>query len=144
MATLLVEKGANVSLKGHCGCTPLHFSAEHDSINVAKLLLNKSSDELNTMDNAKNTPLHLAAERDSLRVATLLVERGANVSLKGYYGTPLHQAARHNSINVAKLLLNKSCDAFVNARDNDNSTSLMLAEWMGPNVLELFQTVSAC
>merc|ERR1712038_1375989 len=147
VATLLVEEGANVSVKGYDGRIPLHWAAKRDSINVAKLLLNKSRDEMNARDNNNDTPLHLAAGgpqtwRDSLRVATLLVEEGADVSLKGEYGrTPLHLAAYYNSIKVAKLLLDKSCDER-KARDYSNKTPLTLAKSQNAEkVLQLFQTV---
>jgi len=147
VATLLVEEGADVSLKNEYGKTPLHEAAIYDAINVAKLLLNKSRDEMNARDNNNDTPLHLAAGgpqtwRDSLRVATLLVEEGADVSLKGEYGrTPLHLAAYYNSIKVAKLLLDKSCDE-MKARDNSNKTPLTLAKSQNAEkVLQLFQTV---
>ena len=55
VATLLVEEGANVSLKSHFGRTPLQHAARFDSINVAKLLLNKSCDEMNVWNNYNKT-----------------------------------------------------------------------------------------
>ena len=71
VATLLVEEGANVTLKGHFGRTPLQHAARFDSINVAKLLLNKSCDEMNAGNKNNNTPLMVAKLLRSEKVLKL-------------------------------------------------------------------------
>ena len=71
VAMLLLEEGADVRLKNSDGRTPLHTSAYYDSVKVAKLLLNKSCDEMSARDNKNRTPLMLAESHKSEKVLQL-------------------------------------------------------------------------
>ena len=79
--TALVLSGcgadADIDAKDDAGFTPLHEAAMDNSLDVARLLLDRGA-EVDAKDNDGNTPLHGAAEGNSLDVARLLIEHGAN------------------------------------------------------------------
>ena len=58
--------------------TPLHFAAEKNSLEVARLLIEHGAD-VNAKDSVF-TPLDMAAEFNSIDVARLLIEQGANTN----------------------------------------------------------------
>ena len=81
----------------------MHFAAEHNAVEVAKLLLEKDAD-VEAKANNDATLLHYAARYDSVQVAKLLLEKDVDVEAKDNDGkTPLYRAERY-SVQVAKLL----------------------------------------
>ena len=57
--------------------TPLHDAAEQNSVDVARLLIERGAD-IDAKDNNGSTPLHYAAVENSFDVARLLIDSGAN------------------------------------------------------------------
>ena len=102
------------------GPTPLHYAAQHDRKEIAKLLITKGADlSMSTRDG--QTPLHITALYNHLKVAELLIEYGADVNAKANNGrTPLHFASAKNNNEIARLLISKSAN--VNAERNDGVT----------------------
>ncbi|MDR3197002.1 MAG: ankyrin repeat domain-containing protein [Planctomycetaceae bacterium] len=88
----LVEKGADVNIKGHNGITPLHCATLHDNLEVVKYLVEKGAD-VNVKDKNSETPLFNAVSSGNLEVVKYLVEKGADVNVKDLEGkTPLDYA----------------------------------------------------
>ncbi len=110
VAKLLIDRGADVSVRNSYGLTPMHSAAGGNSAEVAKLLINHGAD-VSARDYSDETPLHSA---NSEEVAKLLIDRGADVSARDKYGyTPLRNTT---SAEVAKLLIDHGAD--VSVRDD--------------------------
>ena len=102
---LLLEHGANPSLRSKAGSTPLHDAALTGNKEVVELLLEYRAN-INAVDSeSASTPLHYAASFGHLDVVKLLVERGADVTLKTTQGfTALQMATRNDFADVAVFL----------------------------------------
>ena len=89
---LLIDKGADVNVKGTGGLTPLHIAKTKE---ITELLITNGAD-VNAKSNGGGTPLHQAAGNSHKEVAQLLISKGADVNAKTKRGeTPLDQAKRH-------------------------------------------------
>merc|ERR1719367_124821 len=103
------NKGVN-NARDSWGRTPLHRAAYENSVEVAKLLLEKSAN-VDSTDNNGITALHLAAWKNSVAVAQLLLENSAHVDSADTDGeTALHWAAWKNSVAVAEILIAHSAN----------------------------------
>ncbi|KAH6933041.1 hypothetical protein HPB50_011703 [Hyalomma asiaticum] len=105
-ASLLLD--AEPSLTGwqdYQGCTPLHLAVASGTMAVVDFLTQRSSDELNALDDLFRTPLHWAAILGRLEVSRLLLERGADASLTDRAGaTPLYYACTSSSEQAGLLV----------------------------------------
>ncbi|XP_072143549.1 uncharacterized protein [Dermacentor andersoni] len=93
----LLKKGANALMQDVDGRTALHLctaSSQLAALGCTFLLLTqRSSGEVNALDDLFRTPLHWAAILGRLEVCELLLERSADGSLTDRAGaTPLHYA----------------------------------------------------
>jgi hypothetical protein len=79
IATLLIDRGADIEATNNDGRTPLLQAAHDNSLEVATLLINRGAD-IEATNNDGYTPLRFAAWENSLEVATLLIDRGANTA----------------------------------------------------------------
>ncbi len=114
IAKLLIEAGADVSVRYKNGNTLLHDCS--DAV-VAKLLIDAGVD-VNAKDGCGMTPLFRCS---NAAVAKLLIDAGADVNAKNRVGeTPLF---RCGDTSVAKVLI--EAGANVNAKDTDGNTPLM-------------------
>ncbi|KOC61380.1 Tonsoku-like protein [Habropoda laboriosa] len=80
----LLEAGHLTNVRDHFGWTPLHEAANHDHLEVAKLLLKYGADinDPGSQMCQGVTPLHDAASCGNIAMMRLLIEHGANVALK--------------------------------------------------------------
>ncbi|CAE8614526.1 unnamed protein product [Polarella glacialis] len=78
--TLLLEIGANVTLKDELGRTALHMAALRNHAEVARLLLLRGRANVEARDCKGRTALHLATDKGKKRVARVLVRFGASPS----------------------------------------------------------------
>ena len=113
VATLLIDRGADIEAKDNNGWTPLHGAAVDNSLAVARLLIDHGAD-IDAKDDNGWTPLHGAAQENSLDVASLLIKLGADIDAKDNNGrTPLQWAAFDNSLDVARLLIDHGANTDV-------------------------------
>jgi uncharacterized protein len=124
-AWLLIAAGADLEAQGPFG-TPLHVAAQHDAVDMVRLLLKKGA-QLDPRNRELATPLALAAWRGGLDAAKVLVAAGADVEAKNARGqTPLFYAALGpNAINLVPFLIEHG--AVINVRDTTGITPLALA-----------------
>lgn len=127
MATLLLARGADNSVRDKTGNTPLHLCGTTDSVEVAQLLLGAGCSTA-----AKNgrgqAPIHVAAAHGSANVVAALLERGHRDQLelkssKGY--TALHECATYGAVATAELLI--GAGASLEAAADDGTTPLLRA-----------------
>jgi ankyrin repeat protein len=101
-ARILLEHGANPSLRNKSGSTPLHDAALSGNKDVVEMLLASGADLTAEDPEAKATPLHFAASFGRLEAVKTLVEHGADVSAKNSKGqTALQLAISNNQEEVS-------------------------------------------
>jgi ankyrin repeat protein len=129
VASLLIEKGANLESKDENDRTPLLWAAQNGHEAVVNLILEKGAN-MESRDKYGQTPLLWAAITGQEAVVKLLLENGANLELKDKYSrTPLLWAAENGHEAVVKLLLKKGAD--FESKDEDRQTPLFWAAQNG-------------
>ena len=125
-AQLLLEHGASIHMRNKNGQTPLHLASLDGHPRPMALLLKFGAD-VNAQDDDDMTPLLFASQSDRLGdSAQLLLEHGASIHVQNKKGqTPLHLASQQGNPFSVESLLKAGAD--VDARDNDNTTPLLLA-----------------
>ena len=100
------------------GRTALHFAAENNYLECARLLLEAGA-SCDLATNSGRTALHCAVANGHVEVVCLLLEAGANCNLAGGQEgvTPLHSAAVHGHTEVVRMLLEAgaSCELTTNS-----------------------------
>ena len=126
-ALLLVDYGADSTLKDRAGMTPLHHAVNGGHRNILDLLTKAHGfSSLNMKDNWGWTPLHRALINCHYQTAYTLLEYGCSVNEADRTGrTPLHVATSYGHIRIASLLMSKGAE--VNCQDQSGWTPLMLA-----------------
>lgn len=123
IAELLSSRGAeNQTLLN--GTTMLHLAAEQDSVELAKLWIQRGV-SVDTETNEGRTPLHTATEKRSLDVVQLLLRYGAKVQGDIYGWTPLHVAAQEGYFDVAIPLIQGGAN--IHAKDESDLTPFLCA-----------------
>nr|XP_050040043.2 inversin-like isoform X1 [Dermacentor andersoni] len=102
---LLDAEPSLISWQDYQGCTPLHLAVASGTLAVIDLLTQRSSGEVNALDDLFRTPLHWAAILGRLEVCELLLERSADGSLTDRAGaTPLHYACSSSGERAGLLV----------------------------------------
>lgn len=106
VAEILLEKGANVSIKADRDFTALHCCCHGGHVEVAKMLVGAGGSDLEARDRSGFTPLHTAADRGHWQVAAVLIKAGADVDTCQPCGsTPLFNAAFKGHVAVVRVLI---------------------------------------
>jgi uncharacterized protein len=132
-ALVLLEHGADASLAGRSGYTPILVASENGNVDILRLLLLDKRADVNAQGDEGETALHRAS---SAEVACMLLESGANVHAKDHDGdTALHQQAyarRDTSkgrLAIVQMLLDRGADR--NATNSRNHSALQCASFVG-------------
>ncbi len=102
----LVLSSTNCMFAMHTGRTRLHDAANHNEIEVAKVLI-AAGDNVNARDLYDYTPLHeFAITTFAEEMAIVLIESGADVGAQNRYGhTPLDISIRLMHGNLTRALI---------------------------------------
>ena len=104
----LLQVGADPSIKGKKGSTPLHFAARRGNDEIVKVLLEHPKVKIDTKDSSGKTALHLACSEGHSRVCKLLLSKGADIkAVTADNTTPLHNAILNGHSQVATMLLTR-------------------------------------
>lgn len=129
---MLLEYGANPTIKGGDRKTPLHIAVEKDNFKLVRLLLehgNKNPREYlicgNHNSRLKTYPLILAARRKNIAMMKMLLEYGTDVDYKDNNETALYHSVKKGHVKGVELLL-KYC-ANVNLQCKGGKTPLHMA-----------------
>jgi ankyrin repeat protein len=102
VAEILLERGANVDIRGMRERTPLHEAI--DNVGLVQSLLSRGAD-VNCQQDDLRSPLHLAAYNGDLKIARLLAEHKADVNSRDNEGkTPLYLLLEDGSRNEDDIL----------------------------------------
>ena len=124
LCTLYLD--ANVITCGGARC-PLFASCYLGHLDVARLLLDRSSAAIDEKDGHGNTPLLASCSNGHVELARLLLDRGSTaIDEKNDAGnTPLHVSCCYGHAEVARLLLDRSSTAI--NENNGGNTPLLFA-----------------
>ncbi|XP_074474905.1 histone-lysine N-methyltransferase EHMT1 isoform X2 [Sebastes fasciatus] len=103
---LLLNKGADISIRDKEENICLHWAAFSGSVEIAELLLNARFD-LQAVNIHGDSPLHIAARENRLECVTLFLNRGADVFLKNREGETPPDCCSHNSKAWVALQANR-------------------------------------
>jgi ankyrin repeat protein len=137
---LLLDNGANVNYIDYDDHTPLVYAIEYAPIEVIKIILDKTNDELVNLEEELDlgrTPLmHALFYERSIEIIKLLLNKGANINYENKLGiTPLMIALdEENSIDIIKFLL----DNGANVNDKDYK-GIDVLTWASRNPIEIIQ-----
>lgn len=149
VAKFALERGADVNWQTGANWpwpgdekTALHWTAIHDSLEVAALLLDHGADTSSRDWSDAGLPeaIHWAAGSDSWRVAELLIDRGVDPEEEDFSKlTPLHWAASGDSEAVARLLLDRGVAVDVRGGRGRDSGSTPLHVAAATNATQVTQ-----
>lgn len=110
---ILLDHGANFSLRGDQGLTALHRASFSGHLRVTIDLLHAGA-PIEARTDLGSTPLHLAAEFGFPEVMKALFDAGANIDCRSTDGsTPLYLAAAFGHLNAVRELLRVGADPMV-------------------------------
>jgi ankyrin repeat protein len=139
LVRMLIDKGANLTIKDEIGLTALHEASWSGDLKVVTWLIEKGA-SVEEIDDAIATPLHCAAIQGHEAVAEILLNNGAKLeSMDGDAQTPLHLAVMGGHEQTTTLLLAKGINPML--QDTKGRTALHRAAAVGssPNVALLTQ-----
>ena len=124
---MLIQNGADPSLKDRSEQNLLHFAAQGGDITIIKKLLSLGLD-INSRSLPGETPLMHAAADGKQSVFEMLIQNGADPFLKSNDGSNLlHHAANGGNTSIIDKLLSLGLD--VNSMSSFGSPLMYAAEW---------------
>ena len=103
-----MQAGADPSIKGKKGSTPLHFAARRGNDEIVKVLLENPRVKVDVRDSYGKTALHMACSEGQSSVYQLLLNKGADIkAVTADSTTPLHNAILNGHSQVAAMILNR-------------------------------------
>lgn len=110
MVKWLLEKGANLNVRGNDLMLPLHLAASMGHLEIALLLINKGA-KIDADNDVRETALQVSVIRKQWDIANVLINHGANVrTVNGSGCTVLHSAAFSGNLDLVKRLIERGAD----------------------------------
>ena len=105
---VLLPRGADPSLRGRNGYTPLHLAARRGNEEIVKVLLDQPSVAVDAKDDSGKTALHFACSEGHRKVCQILLNFGADIkAVSTDKTTPLHSAIFNGHSEVARMILKR-------------------------------------
>ncbi|XP_066985151.1 uncharacterized protein [Macrobrachium rosenbergii] len=120
----LIEDGAEINVRlDKTMAVPFHYAAEHNNVEVLRMLLSKGAD-INIKSSNNMNALHFAALLGSNDALEYLLQEGAdiNAQTKQLGWSPLHITVSNDNLEATQILLENN--AFINIKDNMGLTPL--------------------
>lgn len=126
IACLLLERGANTSIRDHeGGGTAILRAVDAGNGAMVRLLLEHNAD-IEVRDDLNRGLLHSAAIDGYESIVQLLLEKDLEVNAQDQNGkTPLHDASRDGNYKIAKVLLDSGADRTI--KDKHGRTPWVIA-----------------
>lgn len=126
---ILLEAGADPTLKNDRGETPLDESLECGALITAELLMPHT--RAGIISRYGETPLHIAARKNYIEIVSKLLKNGEDPGLQDAEGnTPLHLASARGFHQIVSLLVTSSLVQLEKIND-DGLTALQVAAESG-------------
>lgn len=134
LVQVLINNGADISLRDDSGCTPLTWAARGGHATIVQVLIDNGAD-INLQDDAGCTPLSRAAEFNHKGTVTLLIACGAEINFPFNNYAPLQIASIRGNKEIKELLLKHGArwTPSIEERDHKGRTPLLLAVEEGNN-----------
>jgi ankyrin repeat protein len=123
----LLRRGFDPNTVDPTSTPALIVAIKASSFNVAALLVQWPTTQVEVRNTADESPLMLAALKGELVLCQALIKRGGDVNKPGW--APLHYAATSENIDVVRLLLEEN--AYIDAASPNGTTPLMMAAHYG-------------
>ncbi len=122
--TLLIESGADPTIRGSSQRTALQYAVEKNRFDAARLLLAKGVD-IDGVDETHLSPLVMAIDRGFTALAYFLLESGADPNIQHVAGhTALIDAARSGDMALARALIEAGADPSASLPDGRTAADL--------------------
>jgi len=136
---LVDNKGVDIDVTDHSGCTPLLIAAQYGQADIAAYLIKKKANTA-ILDRNKDSAMNWAAYKGQLEIVALLHFLGLDPNNVDSYGqTPVHLAALRGNYAVVEYLV-LDCDCPFDGVDNNGKTALDLAVKKGHGKVAGFLT----
>lgn len=126
------------SLSRPHGRTALHYAARNGNTDIAKLLLNNPSIQIDIKDGHGMTPLHKAAKYGHLSIVKLLMDQdgvtGWEHSTEKTGRLPIHLAVKYGHMHIVAFFISQDKE-LVNATDNEGNTILHHSIYVNPTAV---------
>lgn len=137
-AKILLDAGADFTLKNVRGWTPLNKASSENSLALLKMLIAKGSD-IESTDNDGDTPLLRAVGSGKLELALFLIKQGAKLNAVNKKGnTILHKAGY--GYGIIPLLL--SLGVNIETRNKEGQNALDYTSGQSRTVLEISKMIN--
>jgi ankyrin repeat protein len=120
---LLIEKGAQLEVKGWNDFTPLHYAAASGHIEIVRLLCDRGADIEARSDDFGRRPLHFAVREGRISIVKELIEvRKADINARSIGGrTALRYAKNNQYLEIADFLVSKGGIVFDDENNDEYS-----------------------
>ena len=126
----LVDKGADINVRGPGGATPLMVAVDGGDLDIVKLLVAGGADINATTLESGRTALIVAAEYGRKEIVEFLLHKGADINARTTDGmTPMILSVIGDHLDTAKCLADNG--AVVNAQIKDSNSLLIWASDRG-------------
>ena len=115
------------------GITPLSMACKHGQLNIAKILVEKSTElniDLNAKDRLGCTAFHIACMQNQFKIVELFIQKSTEFNIKldtrnKSAKTPFISSCFHGNFEVAKIIMQNSANFTIdfNAKDRMGRTA---------------------
>ena len=124
-AKVLIKSRADINGKTETQHTALRMAIYCGHIDIAKLILNTKSLNIDSRDSAGATVLTWAIRNNQIDILNLAIEKGADIDSQSIANnTPLIEACYEGNIEAVEILLAKKADITTKNNDNKNATEI--------------------
>ena len=111
---VLISNGIDLKGCDRDGLTALHWTVQKGDVDIARILLDSQTNDVNCSDFEGHTVLHLACLVGHLDMVDFLLERGANVDAVDDDGwTPIFSAITEDYLEIVSVLIKHDCNVNV-------------------------------
>ena len=126
----LLDKGADLSLKGQYGRNLLHKASNGGNVAIIETMLSRGLD-INSKDSNGHTALMIAAFSGKMEAVNYLLDKGSRSvferpAMEGIYYTDVSNGS---NVAIIETMLSRGLD--INSKDSNGDTPLMIAAFSG-------------
>ena len=128
LASLLIERGANLEEVNDEGYTPLMEASREGHDDLVNLLVSQGADVNRTTEDQQETALTLACAGGFLDVVKILINHKANVNLG--QSTPLMEASQEGHVELVQYLIQHGANVNQTASAGETGSTRLFFRWL--------------